>query len=122
MSPHAPETRIGELLQHFKLTTAAEEMVPRLLQEHQSDALPIVLEVLELEEEARRNRRIQRLRSSARIPAGKTFETLEIERLPPALARQLRELATGRFLDQAINVLAFGLPDLPTYCTTSLSV
>lgn len=112
MRAPASETnaRIGELLRHFKLTTAAEEMVPRLLQEEQEAALPALLEVLEIEQEARRARRVQRLRKAAKVPPGKSFDTLEESRLPATLARRLRELATGAFLDESVNVLAFGLP------------
>ena len=44
------------------------------------------------------------------LPPGKTFATLDEGRLPPALVRRLHELADGDFLDDATNVLAFGLP------------
>ena len=54
--------------------------------------------------------RIARLRAAARLPPGKTFATFEERRLPRPLVQQLRELATGRFLEGAVNVLAFGLP------------
>ena len=45
---------------------------------------------------------------------GKTWETLDRTRLPVKLQQQLEELATGRFLDRAVNVLAFGLPGTAT--------
>ena len=50
------------LLKQFGLTTAAEELVPRLTQAGHHDALPVLLEVLEAEAEARRcgvRRRVQ---------------------------------------------------------------
>ena len=50
------------------------------------------------------------LASGVEAPAGKTFATLDEGRLPPALVRRLHELADGDFLDDATNVLAFGLP------------
>jgi DNA replication protein DnaC len=53
---------------------------------------------------------VQRLRQASRLPSSKTFATLDQERLSLTLQRQLRELATGAFLDQAANALAFGLP------------
>src|SRR6202011_1901274 len=46
----------------------------------------------------------------SKLPPGKTFATLDEGRLPPALVRRLHELAEGDFLDDATNVLAFGLP------------
>ena len=50
----------------------------------------------------------------ARSVAGKTWETwhetFEHDRVPLALQQQLGELASGRFVDRGVNVLAFGLP------------
>ena len=68
------------LLKQFGLTTAAEELVPRLTQAGHHDALPVLVEVLEAEAEARRQRRIARLRRASRLPPGKTFATLLAER------------------------------------------
>ena len=70
------------LLTQFNLTTAAEELVPRLTQAGHYDTLPVLLEVFEAEAEARRQRRIARLRRTSRLPPGKTFETLDTGRLP----------------------------------------
>ena len=108
-SPNAAE-EISHLLHTFKLPTAAAQLVPRLQESGEDDAVPVVLEVLRSEQEDRHERRVQRLRRAARLPAGKTMASLELERWPTALTRTLRELARGAFLDQAINVLAFGLP------------
>ena len=60
--------------------------------------------------EDRRQRRIHRLRKESRLPAGKTWETFEHDRVPLALRRQLGELAGGSFVERGVNVLAFGLP------------
>ena len=98
------------LLRQFGLTTTAEELVPRLTLAGHHDALPVLVEVLEGEAEARRQRRIARLRRSSRLPPGKSFETLDTGRLPAPLTQQLETLATGAFLETATNVLAFGLP------------
>jgi DNA replication protein DnaC len=46
----------------------------------------------------------------SRLPPGKTFETLDLGRLPVPIVQRLQELATGAFLETATNVLAFGLP------------
>ena len=72
--------------------------------------MPVLLEVLEAEAEARRQRRVARLRRAARLPPGKTFATLDTGRLPAPVVQQLETLATGAFLETATNVLAFGLP------------
>ena len=105
-----PSTQVTTLLTRFGLTTAAEEFVPRLTQAGHHAALPVLLEVFEAEAEARRQRRIARLRRAARLPPGKTFQTLDTGRLPAPVAQQLETLATGAFLETATNVLAFGLP------------
>ena len=102
--------QITSLLTGFQLTTAARELVSRFVEAEQQPALPLLLEVLELEAEERRDRRTARLRRASKLPPGKTFDTLDEGRLPPALVRKLHELAEGDFLADATNVLAFGLP------------
>jgi DNA replication protein DnaC len=102
--------RIDALLRRFKLTVAADEMVPRLVQSGHQASLPVVAEVLECEAEARHHRRVDRLRRGSKLPAAKTFETLDRKRLPTRVDRLLDQLSEGKFLDEAINVLAFGLP------------
>ena len=108
--PHPdPSVGIGELLSQFKLPTAAAEMAPRLL-DAGDQALEAVYEVLREEYEDRWQRRVDRLRRAAKLPAGKTLATLDLDYLGLRLSRQLRDLATGEFADRAMNVLAFGLP------------
>ncbi len=103
-------TRINDLLKTFKLPTVAEELVARFHQGGQDEALPHLLEVLELEAQDRRERRTTRLRRASKLPPGKTFDTLDEKRFPRPLVRKWRELAKGDFLERAVNVLAFGLP------------
>lgn len=109
MSPR-PQERIAALCSEFRLPTVAAEVVPRFQASDHEAALPTLLEVLELEAGDRQQRRVDRLRRAAKLPAGKTWDTLDRTRLPVKLQQQLEELATGRFLGQAVNVLAFGLP------------
>lgn len=101
---------ITSLLKNFKLPTASSELVRRVVDAGYEDVLPVIYEVLESEREDRWERRVARLRYASKLPAGKTFETFEMDRLPLPLARTLRELARGDFADRAVNVLAFGLP------------
>ena len=56
----------------------------------------------ELELEQRRQHRIQRRRKESGLPSGKTLTTLQLAHLPT--------LCEGQFVEQAQNVLAFGLP------------
>ena len=64
----------------------------------------------ELELDRRTQRRTERLLKEARLPDGKTMATLDLERLPIKLRRQLPSLLEGRFVKDAGNILAFGLP------------
>src|SRR6266540_5061550 len=91
--------QITTLLTGFTLTTAAREMVSRFVEAAQQPALPLLLEVLELEAQERHERRITRLRRASKLPPGKTFATLDEGRLPPALVRRLHELADSDVLD-----------------------
>lgn len=102
--------QITALLAAFKLPTAAAELVTRVAEGGHESALPLLLEIFELEQHDRRERRIQRLLKASKLPVGKTFGTFDDKRLPRPLVRRLRELATGAFLERAVNVLAFGLP------------
>jgi DNA replication protein DnaC len=102
--------RLRELLTRFKLPTVAAEVIKRLTDAGHSDALGTVLEVFEAEADERGQRRTERLSRASRLPADKTFETLERGRLPRPVLAKLDELATGEFLERADNVLCFGLP------------
>lgn len=103
-------TRIRELCQRFHLPTVGVEAEPRFVAANQASALPTLAEVLELEAEDRRQRRITRLRYASKLPPGKTAASFDAKRLPAKLAHHLRELASGDFLERSVNVLAFGLP------------
>ncbi len=102
--------RLEHLLTTFNLTTAATEIVPRLIEAGHDQLLPLLLDIFELERQDRDHRRVDRLRRASKLPPGKTFATFEDGHLPKTLAGKLRELARGAFLERAVNVLAFGLP------------
>ena len=102
--------RISRLCTEFKLPTVGAEAVPCFTRAGQQDALEILTEVLELEAEDRRQRRVNRLRHASKLPAGKTWDTFEHDRFHVRLRQQLDDLVQGEFLDRSVNVLAFGLP------------
>jgi DNA replication protein DnaC len=64
----------------------------------------------DVEVSRRAERRRERLLKESRLPDGKTLATLEQERLPLRVRRQVAALLEGRFVEEANNVLAFGLP------------
>jgi DNA replication protein DnaC len=104
------QERIQALCTEFRLPTIGAEVVKRFQADQHGPALKTLLAVLELEASDRRQRRVDRLRRASKLPAGKTWETLDLGRFPAKLQQQLEELATGGFIDRAVNVLAFGLP------------
>lgn len=103
-------TRLRELCASFRLPTFAIEVIRRLTDAGHEAALPTLLQVLEAEADERGQRRTERLLKASRLPPGKTLDTLDRARVPRAVIAKLDELATGAFLDQAHNVLCFGLP------------
>jgi DNA replication protein DnaC len=104
------QVRLAALCEGFKLPTLASELGSRFVQAGRQDVLPLLVECLELEAGDRRERRIERLRRAARLPPGKTSDTLDETRLPRTLQQKLVDLERGDFLDRAVNVLCFGLP------------
>jgi DNA replication protein DnaC len=112
MTTYTPELgeRIAALLVEFKLSSAAEQMTRRFIDAGCDQALVTLAEVLEVEAQARRERRVDRLRRSSRLPPAKTFDTLDVTRVPRQVLIQARELARGHFVERADNVLLFGRP------------
>ena len=72
--------RLETLLGRFRLWTVQDELIGRLRQAGHDGALDTIVEVFELEEAARRERRVARLRTASKLPPGKTFDTLERDR------------------------------------------
>jgi DNA replication protein DnaC len=64
----------------------------------------------ERELQHRAEKRTARLLREAHLPEGKTLASLDQDRLPARVRRQLAALLDGGFVDRAENVLAFGLP------------
>ena len=76
----ARSSEVTWLLRQVGLTTAAEELVPRLKQAGHPEAMPVLVEVFEAVRRTRRQGRIRRLRRASRLPPGKTFATLDTGR------------------------------------------
>lgn len=112
MTIYTPEVgdRITKLLAEFKLSSAAEQTTKRFLDAGCDHALVVLAEVLEVEWQARRERRVDRLRRASRLPPAKTFDTLDVARVPRNVLIQARDLARGGFVERGDNVLLFGRP------------
>ncbi|MBV8129676.1 MAG: IS21-like element helper ATPase IstB [Planctomycetaceae bacterium] len=64
----------------------------------------------ELEHGERRDRKVERLERQSGLPREKTMGTLDLNRFPAAVRRQVPALCEGGFASRAENVLVFGLP------------
>ncbi len=104
------EVEVTRLLASFRLPTASQEMVQRIREAGHEDAIPILLEVLRAEADGRKGRRVERLRKASKLPIGKTMATLDMNLFPLELQRKIRNLNKGDFRENAVNILAFGLP------------
>lgn len=113
MTPSRPQPET--LVQHLRalqLPTAArvaDDLLATTLREDWSPER-FARELCAQELEGRRQHRVTRLAKAAHLPSGKTLATLEQERLPLRIRRQVADLCTGEFVDQALNILIFGLP------------
>jgi DNA replication protein DnaC len=67
-----------------------------------------LLELSRLECETRRAHRIERLLRQSRLATEKDLPSFDLKRLPPKVARQVRTLLDGSFLDRRENLLVFG--------------
>ena len=65
-------------------------------------------ELSRLECETRRGHRIERLLRQSRLPVEKDLVNFDLKRLPAKVARQMRTLMEGTFLDRQENILVFG--------------
>lgn len=104
------DPRLRDLLQRLKLPVVAEELPARLQKAGHADASPVIAEVLELEADDRHQRKVARLLKAAHLPITKTRGTLDVKRLPRPFTQKLDELCSGEFIEDAANVLLFGLP------------
>jgi len=67
-------------------------------------------QLVELELSDREVRKIERLAKRSGLPGEKTLASLDQQRLPAKVRRQLSALCEGGFAERAENVLAFGMP------------
>jgi len=80
-----------------------------------------LLELASIEVTDRSTHRIERLLRQSGLPKDKTLATLNQQRLSAKVRRQLATLCEGTFLENAENVLAFGLPGRgKTHCICAI--
>ena len=111
MSAEAEEALDG-LLRTFKLPgfAAHHRDAAREAEKRNWSFTRFLKHLAEMEAEERRARKIERLVKQSGLPGEKTLGTLDLERLPAPVRRQIPPLCEGGFVEAAENVLAFGLP------------
>jgi DNA replication protein DnaC len=106
------EASLGMLLRALKLPgfAAHHEETARNAERDGWTFEAFLHHLVEVEVNERKERKILRLRRDSELPSEKTLATLDADRLPPKVKRQLPALCEGGFVERAENLLAFGLP------------
>jgi DNA replication protein DnaC len=105
-------TALNAGLKQLRLPSARasyEGLAEKAIQQ-QLDYEEYLLEVVEVERQARRNRRTEKLLRESRLPLEKTVQAFQMDRLPKKALSQVKALLDGTFLARTENVLAFGNP------------
>jgi DNA replication protein DnaC len=106
---HGPLTECLRELHLPTIRRAYEAVAERARQESLSYER-YLLELAELECESRRTNRVERLLRESRMFLEKDLSSLDLKRLPPKAAQQVRSLLEGDFVGRRENVLIFGNP------------
>ena len=104
------KTRLLAYLKELHLPTirASFEDKARRAQQETLSYEQYLLELTRAESEARCAHRIERFLRQSRILLEKDLASFDLKRLPAAVARQVRTLLDGSFLDRRENLLVFG--------------
>lgn len=104
--------RLTLILKELHLPTIREQFEEIAIQAEQESLSyeRYLLELIENERDARRQRRIERCLKESGLPFEKTLSAFEIKRLPQKAKRQVNYLLEGDFLGKKENVLLFGNP------------
>lgn len=95
---------------HLPAFRACYEELARQAQQESLSYEQYLLELVQRECQERRNKRVERLLRQSRLPLEKSWQTLDLKRLPPKVVQQARTLLVGSFVDRHENVLVFGQP------------
>lgn len=108
----AERAALGTRLAQLRLPSFAAhcERLAECARQQDWEPLQFLAELADVEIAERADRRVARLTKEARLPRGKTLETLDLVRLPAAVRGRLPVLCEGEFLTDAVNVCIFGNP------------
>jgi DNA replication protein DnaC len=95
---------------HLPSMRRGYEELARQAQQEGSSYEQYLLGLVERECQERRSKRIERLLRQSRLPLEKSWQALELKRLPAKVLQQARTLVEGSFVDRRENTLVFGVP------------
>ncbi len=112
MKRHNGDPSLDLLLKAMKLPSMLDQYpeVACLAEREGWSFVQFLKELLTIELEGRRKRKLERLQNQSRIPKEKTLACFDISLMPIKIQRIVPELCNGGFVAQAENILAFGLP------------
>ncbi len=112
MNNHNGDPSLDILLKAMKLPSILEQYSPvaKLAEREGWDFIRFLKELMTIEFEGRRKRKLERLQKRSRLPQEKTLSSFDMNRMPSKIRRMVPELCKGDFVDKAENILAFGLP------------
>jgi len=112
LNPHKLKELLLEYLKelHLPACRASYEELARQAQQESLSYEQYLLELVQRECQERRNKRVERLLHQSRLPLEKTWQALDLKRLPAKGVQQARSLLEGSFVDRRENVLVFGPP------------
>jgi DNA replication protein DnaC len=107
---------------HLPAMRTQHEAVARQAQQESWSYAGYLLELAERECQQRQHNRVERLLRASKLPLEKSWQALDLQRLPGKVVQQLRTLLAGDFLDRRENVLVFGQPGVgKTHCLAALA-
>jgi DNA replication protein DnaC len=89
---------------------ASYEELARQAQQEGLSFEQYLLGLVERECKERRHKRVERWLHDSRLPLEKSWQSLDLKRLPAKVVQQARTLLEGSFLERHENVLVFGRP------------
>src|SRR3954471_9032085 len=95
---------------HLPAMRAGYEEMARQAQQEGLSYEQYLLGLVQRECQERRQKRVERWLHDSRLPLEKSWQALDLKRLPAKVVQQARTLLEGSFLDRHENVLCFGQP------------
>jgi DNA replication protein DnaC len=95
---------------HLPAMRASYEELARQAQQEGLSFEQYLLGLVQRECQERRNQRVQRWLHDSRLPLEKSWQSLDLKRLPAKVVQQARTLLEGSFVERHENVLVFGPP------------